>query len=548
MKRARAWPLCLVFAVAGCAHGGGDVSDGGGGSSGGGGGGGGPSDGGSSSCQPGSTAALENVIPRPVSMTESGGIFCLPATARIVVDPGATELVAIGDYLAEKLRPATGYALQVAASDSVVAGDIRLTLGGGDPALGDEGYELDITVDGVTLSAYRPAGLFRGLQTLRQLLPAAIERTTKQSGPWPLATGVVRDHPRFGWRGAMLDVARHFFSVADVERYIDLLAYYKINRFHLHLSDDQGWRIVLSSWPQLSTIGGSTQVGGANGSFYFSQADYAEIIAYAGRRYITVIPEIDMPGHTNAALASYAELNCDGVAPPLYTGTNVGFSSLCIGKAITDTFVHDIVGEIARMTPGPWFHVGGDEANVTSPSDYVKFVQATQSVVGGAGKAMIGWADIAQTTLTPSSIAQHWSPNNPQRAQQAVQQNIKVIMSPAERCYLDMKYDSSTRLGTTWAGFVDEERAYTWDPATEVAGVTELDILGVESPLWTETIRTHADIDYMAFPRIVGHAEIGWSPASGRSWDEYKTRMGSHGPRLTAMNVSFYRSSRIPWQ
>jgi hexosaminidase len=358
-----------------------------------------------------------------------------------------------------------------------------------------------------------------------------------------MPTGVIRDYPRFAWRGAMLDVARHFFSVADVERYLDLMAYYKLNRLHLHLADDQGWRLEIASWPNLTTIGGSTEVGGGPGGYY-TQADYAEIVAYAQARYIVIVPEIDMPGHTNAALASYPELNCDGQARELYTGTNVGFSSLCISQDITFEFVDDVVREIAALTPGPYFHIGGDEAAATSDADYRLFVERAQAIVQSHGKQMVGWEEIAQTQLLPTSIAQHW---NSDLALQAARQGAQVIMSPASRAYLDMKYDSTTSLGLDWAGTTDEQDAYTWDPATQVPGVNESDILGVEAPLWSETLQTLDDIEFMAFPRLLGYAEMGWSPADGRAWDEYRIRLGTHGPRLTALGVNFYAAPQIPW-
>jgi hexosaminidase len=499
-------------------------------------------------CTPAKRPVLANVIPLPASIQETGGAYCLPSNAVIEIEPASAELAAIGQYLAERLRPATGYSLPVhAASGAPAPGSLRLILANADPGLGDEGYELTIQEVGVTLRALRPAGVFRGVQTLRQLWPPAIELGAAQPGPWSLATGVIRDYPRFSWRGVMLDVARHFFSVADLKRYIDIIAYYKINRFHLHLSDDQGWRIAIDAWPSLATIGGSTQVGGASGSLFYTQAQYAELVAHALQRYIVIVPEIDMPGHTNAALASYASLNCNGVAPPLYTGTNVGFSSLCIGNPTTAMFVEDVIGEVAGLTHGPYLHIGGDEASATAPSDYVQFIQNAQTVVEVAGKQMIGWADIAQAPLSGPTIAQHWNPFDTRSVQKAVLKGLKVIMSPANHCYLDMKYDSSTTLGINWAGCVDEQQAYAWDPASEVAGVGEANLVGVEAALWTETVVTPADVDYMTFPRLAGHAEIGWSPASGRHWDEYKTRLAAHGPRLTAMGVQFYKSPRIPW-
>ena len=231
-----------------------------------------------------------------------------------------------------------------------------------------------------------------------------------------MATGRISDSPRFAWRGAMLDVARHFFSVRDVTRFIDLLAYYKINRLHLHLTDDQGWRIQINSWPNLALYGGSLEVGGSPGGYY-SQDDYAYIVNYAKQRYITIIPEIDMPGHITAALASYPELGCDGVAPELYTGTEGTKNSLCVNKDITYTFLKNVIGELAALTPGPYIHIGGDEAQATSTPDYISFIERVQSIVESKGKQAIGWEEIAQTRLLPTSIAQHWNPGPGMAAQ-----------------------------------------------------------------------------------------------------------------------------------
>jgi len=485
---------------------------------------------------------MTNLIPQPVAVKPVAGTFTLAAGANIYVEPATAELSAIGRYLADKLNPSTGYGLQVSPTSGAPAkGNIYLTTVGGDPALGEEGYELTITNDLVTLVG-RPAGLFRGLQTIRQLLPPAIESTMVQPGPWPMPAGTIRDYPRFAWRGAMLDVARHFFSVNDVKRYLDLLAYYKLNRFHLHLSDDQGWRIVINSWPKLATYGGSKQVGGGAGGYY-TQAEYADIVAYAQSRYITVIPEVDMPGHTNAALASYAELNCNGIAPPLYTGTNVGFSSLCTSKELTYKFLDDVIKELAALTPGPYIHIGGDEAQATKSDDYVSFIERVQAIVQAHGKQMIGWEEIAQARLLPTSVVQHWHSD---LSQKAVQQGAKIVMSPASKAYLDMKYDAATALGLNWAGYIEVAEAYNWDPAQVVSGVTESAILGVEAPLWAETIKTIRDLEFLAFPRLPGYAEIGWSLVQ-RDWNEYKVRLGAHGPRLMAIGVNFYRSSQVPW-
>ncbi len=491
------------------------------------------------------TTPMDNVIPLPVSVETTGGTFALTATSDIYVEPGTAELTAVGQYLADKLAPATGYRMQVLGTTGPppANGHIYLTVANRDPALGEEGYELTVTQDSVTLAAYRAAGLFRGLQTIRQLLPPSIESATVQPGPWEIAAGTIRDYPRFAWRGAMLDVARHFFGVDDVKRYIDLLAYYKLNRFHLHLSDDQGWRLMIDSWPNLALYGGSAEVGGGPGGYY-TQAEYSDLVAYAQSRYITIVPEIDMPSHTNAALASYAELNCDGKAPPLYTGIEVGFSSLSIAIESTFVFVDDVIRELAALTPGPYLHIGGDEAHSTSAADYVRFIARVQEIVQARGKQMIGWEEIAQSELFSTSIVQHWHSD---LARTAVQQGAKVIMSPASRTYLDMKYDDSTPLGLDWAGCIDVKEAYTWDPATQVDGVSESDVLGVEAPLWSETLETIEDVEFMTFPRLLGCAEIGWSPETGRNWDEYRLRLAAQGPRWAAMGVNFYRSPQIPW-
>ena len=494
---------------------------------------------------PTSASSFAQIIPLPASATPTNHMFTLSAGARIVVEPGDAELKSVGRYLSEKLKPSTGYDIQVVPAPGLpVYGDIVLSTVGGDPALGEEGYELTITENLVSVKAVQPAGLFRGVQTIRQLLPPLIESSTVQPGPWIIETGTIKDHPRFVWRGTMLDVARHFFTVADVKRYLDLMAYYKLNRFHLHLTDDQGWRLMINSWSNLATYGGSTEVGGGPGG-YFTQADYSDISAYAQGLYITVVPEIDMPGHTNAALASYAVLNCNGIAPPLYTGIGVGFSALCVSKDTTYGFVDDVVRELSTLTPGPYIHVGGDEAPALSSAEYVRFVERVQTIVQSHGKTMIGWEEIAQAHLLPTSVAQHWYSN---LAQRAVQQGSKVIMSPASRTYLDMKYDASTTLGQNWAGYIEVKDAYDWDPATQVAGVSEGDIMGLEAPLWTETIQSMADIEQMAFPRLLVFAEIGWSSVASRNWDEYRARLGAHGPRLTALGVHFYRSPQVPWK
>jgi hexosaminidase len=313
---------------------------------------------------------------------------------------------------------------------------------------------------------------------------------------------------------------------------------------HLHLSDDQGWRIEIKSWPNLTAHGGSTEVGGGEGGF-FTQEQYSDIVKYAQARHITIVPEIDMPGHTNAALASYAELNCDGKARELYTGINVGFSSLCVRKDITYKFVDDVIRELAALTPGPYIHIGGDESHSTKTEDYLFFMEKAQEIVSKYGKNVLGWDEIATTKLADGSVAQYWA--KAANAQKAVEQGAKVLFSPAIKTYLDMQYDSTTKLGLHWAAYIEVDDAYDWDPATMVEGVGRENILGVEAPLWTETVTNIDELEYMVFPRLTGIAEIGWSPALKRDWIDYRERLARHGERLAAMGVDFYRSDLVPW-
>lgn len=494
-----------------------------------------------------SDLSVADIIPKPVSIKATGDYFTLKSGSDIYVGGESEELKRIGQFLADRLNGSTGYDVNVKSTDKTPgSGNIYLMLTGNNanPKLGEEGYELTITKKLVILSANTPAGLFRGVQTIRQVLPARIEMTTKQKGPWEIATGTITDYPSYSYRGTMLDVSRHFFGVEDVKRLIDFLAYYKMDALHLHLSDDQGWRIEIKSWPNLTQHGGSTEVGGGKGGFY-TQEQYTEIVNYAKDRYITIIPEIDMPGHTNAALASYAELNCSGKATELYTGIDVGFSTLCTSLDITYKFIDDVVRELAAITPGPYIHIGGDESHSTKREDYIPFINKVQDIVLSHGKKVVGWDDIAISTLKPNVIAQHWA--NVKNAKMAVAQGAKILMSPSIKAYLDMQYDKTTKLGLHWAAYIEVDSAYIWDPATLIPGVGKDNVIGIEAALWTETITNMKDMEYMIFPRLPGFAEIGWTPSAGRNWNDYKVRLGKQGERLKAMNINYYRSALVPW-
>ena len=492
---------------------------------------------------------FERVIPRPrLSEPAATGTFTITPQTSVTVSPGDDRARWVGAYLANVIGLAAAEQAPAVTTDATAtAGNIALLIDPMAPA-GDESYELVVAADRVTIRARHAAGLFYGVQSFRQLLPDFVEYDAvrpNKARPLTAPSGRMVDTPRFGWRGAMLDVSRHFFGVEDVKRFIDLIALYKLNRLHLHLSDDQGWRIEIRKWPELTRRGGATEVGGGDGGFY-TQAQYADLVRYAADRFITIVPEIDMPGHTNAALASYAELNCDNALRQPYTGIQVGFSALCVEKESTYAFLDDVIGEIAAMTPGPWFHIGGDEVKTLSPEQYVTFIERVQAIVVAKGKQMIGWDEIAPARLHPTTLVQHWRPKtSPERA---VSQGAKIIMSIANRAYLDMKYDASTPIGLNWAGFIDIRTAYDWDPVTVAANLPESALAGVEAPLWSETAATIRDVEFLVFPRLLGVAEVAWSGADARDWESFRRRLGAHGGRLTALGVNFHRAPGIPWQ
>ena len=404
----------------------------------------------------------------------------------------------------------------------------------GEP-LGDEGYRLEVRDGKTRIDAETDAGSFYAEQTLRRLPPGDV---------------AIADRPRFAWRGFMLDVARHFFGVEDVCRLVDHLAAYKLNVLHLHLSDDQGWRLAIDAWPRLAEHGGSGAVGGAPGGFY-THDELRAIVRYAAERFVTVVPEIDTPGHVQAAIAAYPELGVPGSSSDLYDGAEVGFSSLDVHSALTYSFLDDVFRELAALTPGPYLHIGGDEAHSTSHDDYLAFMERVQPVVAAHGKRLAGWEEIASAPLGAGAVVQYWntaSPRGRDLARAAVAQGAQLVMSPADRVYLDIKYDADTPLGQDWAGHVEVRDSYDCEPAALVDGVGEEAILGVEAPLWTETLTTRRDLETMMFPRLCAVAEVAWSPQPARDWEDFRARLAAEGARWDAAGVAYHRSPQVAWR
>jgi hexosaminidase len=385
------------------------------------------------------------------------------------------------------------------------------------------------------------------VQTLRQLLPFRIEEQhaayTRREVVWTLPPLTVEDMPAYPWRGAMLDVARHFLEVGEVKQVIDILALYKLNTLHLHLADDQGWRIEIKSHPELVEKGSVSEVAGGPGGF-FTQADYAEIVRYADERYVRIVPEIDMPAHINAALISHPELSCGRRPPAVYTGIEVGFSAICPDSAGTYALLDDVIREIVAMTPSGLFHLGGDEVQALTAAQYASFVERVEAIVRKYGARAVGWEDIGKARLDSTSILQLWQSDSLRAGNDLPN---PVLASPGPRMYIDMKYTKDTELGLRWAGFIDVRKAYDWDPRSTLKGFNTSRLIGLEAPLWAETVRNVTAVEYLMMPRLPAIAEVAWSPTSARQWESFRRRVAAHGQRWNLLGINYHRDPGIPW-
>jgi hexosaminidase len=537
-----------------------------------------------------SAAPALDVVPKPVSATVGSGRFTLARTARIVAVPAAE--MAIANDLAAYLRPATGYPLPTVAG-APAPGDIVLKLGDPGtlkPANQAEGYQLDITTGNATIEAPTSHGLYNGIQTFRQLLPPWINSAKLAQGPWTTPVVTITDYPRYDYRGVLLDIARHYEPPAAVEQLIDQVAAYKINVLHLHLSDDQGFRLAITGFPRLTSIGGAGSVGTGGrtedpGGFW-TQNQYKSVVADAAAHFITLIPEVDSPGHNNAIIMSeYADtgnpnlpantnphgINCGQFNPPHWDYTeDVGYSAMCPDSPDTWAIMTAIIDQLTALTPGPYYDLGGDEVPtaILSAQKYAQFINTESAIITKRGKTVMGWADIAGPGTTPpaGSVAEYWQPasgNQPgtETGREAVAKGMKVVMAPADHTYLDQKYvvtaNSSVpaSLGQNWAcpTGCDVSSAYNWDPGSLVTGVTDKNVIGVEGDMWGETVPNMSDVDYMVFPRLPALAEVAWSPSAQRTanspaYKDFLQRLAAQGNRLQIAGVNFYPSTQVPWR
>jgi hexosaminidase len=480
------------------------------------------------------------IIPKPLEIVATKSSFPLDMYTAIEVDESNASLKGIAQYLAEKTLLKTGVEVPVGVTNTTKTRIlIQLSsLSNDNP----EAYELSIDGETIALRANTPEGAFRGVQTLRQLIPEASNNSLAENEIWVIPTGEIKDAPQYAYRSTMLDVSRHFFGAEYLKAYIDMIAYYKINTLHLHLSDDQGWRIEIKSWPKLTEIGGSTAVGGGAGGFY-TQEQFKDIVAYASERYISIVPEIDMPGHTNAASVSYPFLNGNGKSLELYTGTEVGFSTFDTRKDTVYAFIDDVIRELSDISTGAFMHIGGDESDVTAEDDYIYFVNRVEDIVQKYGKRLIGWDEVANADLDATSVAHVW--NSRENGNTAISKGMQVILSPANLAYLDMKYDTLTEIGYTWAGYIPVDTGYQWNPE-DLYPVEN--VLGIEAPLWSETFDTSDGLEYLAFPRLVGYAELGWSTKENRNWEDYKRRLAEQSYFFKRMDINFYPSPLVDWK
>lgn len=488
-------------------------------------------------------APSNNIIPKPLSYEKRDGNFKLNKDTMIYFqgrdEDESRDLLNICTYMKMKVMLPTGFDLNIMRGNNPSENSIFLTTISGDENLGIEGYNLEVTEDKITATAYTPEGVFRAVQTLIQMLPSEIEeKKLVEDVEWIIPGAIINDMPQNSYRGFMIDVARHFFDIDTIKKQIDYASQYKINRLHLHLSDDQGWRLEIKKYPDLTRIGGSTEVGGGKGGYY-TQEQFKELVSYAKERYIEIIPEFDMPGHSNAALASYGFLNPDGKKKPLYTGIEVGFSSFMTRDEKTYEFIDNVFKEVAEISLSKYIHIGGDEALSTKKEDYDYFVGRVAKIAEKYGKTPIGWDPIdTSPEINSRVILENWKDSN----EAAREKGMKMIIAIASKTYLDMKYNKETPYGLDWAGYIPIETAYNWD-LTDYA--PEDLILGIESPLWTETISTVDEMEYMIYPRLLGYAEIGWTPKNLRNFDEYKERLKAQGERLKIEGINFYDDKEI---
>lgn len=507
------------------------------------------------------------IVPQPAKLVQSPGQFRLTRDTLIVPTGAERDSTAAAEQWAAFLTARSGFPLRVGSASTSAPTRIELRIessAGDDP----EQYELHITPQRLSLKAASGAGAFRGLQTVRQLFAAEFESAgaAQARDEWTLPCVRIEDRPRFRWRGSLLDCGRHFMTKEFIQRYIDLLAYHKLNVFHWHLTEDQGWRIEIKKYPRLAQISAwrkatreSEQPRDEQGRYggFYSQDDIRDIVAYAAARHILVVPEIELPGHSLAALAAYPELSCSG--GPFEVGTKWGVYDdvYCAGSERTFEFLEDVLAEVVPLFPGAYVHIGGDECPKTRWKSCAKcqarikseglkdehelqsyFIRRVEKLLAARNKRLIGWDEILEGGLAPNATVQSW--RGMDGAIAAANAGHDVICSPTSHCYLD--YAQSKAPGEpTNMGFLPLETVYAFEPLpAQLSAERARHVLGLEGNMWTEHAAP-ARIDWQVFPRLCALAEVAWSPRQARDFKEFERRMQQHNRRLAALGVNYFR-------
>ena len=502
-----------------------------------------------------------NIIPTPQSLVQQDGFFRLNShTAITAVSP---EAKTIAEFFAAKMRTSTGLDIQVAEK-----GNILLSLDSSLDVPNDEGYSLEVSKDAVKVVAKTTQGLFYGMQSFLQLLPAEIESPSKVNGiAWQAPAVSIKDAPRFGYRGIMLDPCRHFMPAENVKKYIDVLSLFKINRIHWHLTDDQGWRIEIKKYPKLTEIG-SKRIDGEGTEYggYYTQEEIKDIVKYAADHFITVVPELELPGHEMAAIAAYPNLSCKGEpgTPRIIWG--VEDIVMCPGKEDMFTFLQDVIDEMVPLFPSEYFHIGGDECPKTSWKNcplcqkrikaeglkadgkhsaeeklqsYV--IQRMEKYLETKGKKIIGWDEILEGGLAPSATGMSWRGEEGGIA--AALMDHTVIMTPGGNgMYLDAYQGDPKIEPVTIGGYTLLEKTYSYNPIPDtLAAMGKGDyILGVQGNTWSEYMYDEAKRDYMIFPRILAVAEIGWTNLDRKDYKDFERRIENAYVRLDGHAINYH--------
>ncbi len=530
-----------------------------------------------SGCAKSQMAGID-IIPKPLQMKKGSGVFVVDGETKLIIGKNDLQIRQVARYLSDRFRLVAGFNLQLVAYSPENGENCILFDQISDPKLGNEGYRLVVEKGGIKLSANKPNGLFYGVQTILQLLPPQIYAGKKIADVnWVIPAVTVVDKPRYSWRGMMLDVSRHFFPKDFVKQYIDYLAMHKMNTFHWHLNDDQGWRIEIKAYPKLTKVGAwrvdreaynwnarEAQKPGEKATYggFYTQDDIREIVAYAKSRFVTIVPEIEMPGHCLAALSAYPQYSCTGgpfTVPP--GGVWPIKDVYCAGNEDTYKFLQDILSEVIDLFPGKYIHIGGDEVNKQEWEKCPKcrarikaeglkdekelqsyFIKRMEKFINAKGKRLIGWDEILEGGLAPNATVMSW--RGMKGGIQAVEQNHDVVMTPTSHCYFDYYQGDPDNEPPAIGGFLPLQKVYSFEPTPQALSVTEAKhILGAQANLWTEYIATPEQAQYMTFPRIAAIAEVGWTAKELKDWDDFTNRMRKQFRRYDYAGINYAKSA-----